>query len=88
MQPTRHSLADAVGIMDRLNDLAESKWGGQSFHRHVIKPAPGHGLVSIMFTDGLFYANTVGNFGSAAAGQNWDSRAIAFHRWALKLVDA
>ena len=54
----------------------------------MIKPEPDHGLVSTMGRDGLFYANTVGAFGAASTGQNWDRRASAVHRWALKLVDA
>ena len=37
---------------------------------------------------GLFYANTVGAFGAASAGRNWDRLSSEVHRWALKLVVA
>ena len=88
IHPVRPSLADAARIMDRLIDPGASKWGGQSSHRQVGAPGPEHGLVSIMGPDGLFYANTVGAFGAASAGQNWDRLASAVHRWALKLTEA
>ena len=38
--------------------------------------------------DGLYCANAVGTCGSVAVGQNWDRRAGAVRRWALKLGDA
>ena len=88
MQPTRPSLADAVGIMDLLNDPAAEKLGGQSSRRQVIKPEPEHGLVATMGPTGLFYANTVGAFGAVSPGQNWDRLSSAAHRWSLKVVEA
>ena len=87
MQPTRPSPADAARITNRLNDPAESKRGGPSARRKVITPGPGHGLVSIMWPNGLFYANTAGAFGVVSAGRNWDRIASAVRRWDLKLVD-
>ena len=88
MHTTRPSLADAVGILDRLSDPAAEKWDGQSAHRQVITPVPGRGQVSIMGANGLFYASTVGAFGLVSACQNWDRLASALHRWSLKSVDA
>ena len=87
MHPERPSLADALGVMDRLNDQAAEKWDGQSPHLQVIAPEPEHGLVSTMGEIGLFYANTVCSFGSVPAGQNWDRLASAVHRGSSKLVD-
>ena len=88
MQPARPSLSDALRITDRLEHPAAAKWGGASFHRRIVAPTPERALVSIMWHDGLYYANTVDAFGDVSAGQNWDRLSSAAHRWALKLVDA
>ena len=86
-QPTRPSLADALRVLDILNNPTAEKWHGTSSQRRVITPDSERGLVSIMGPDGLFYANAVGTFGAVSACRNWDRLASAFHRWALKLVD-
>ena len=88
MQPARPSLSDSLRITDRLEKPAAEKWGGTSAHRRAVAPESGHGLVSIAGRNGLFYANAVGTFGSASAGQNWDRLARASRRRALKLVGA
>ena len=76
-----------MGILDRVSDPAEAQWGGRSTNRRAITPGPGRGLVAIVGPDGLFYANTVGAFGAASAGRNWDRLASAVHMWGLKLVE-
>ena len=73
-------------VLGILENPAAAKIDGMSAHRRVLKPEPGHGIVSIMGPGGKFYANTVGTFGVVSAGQNWDRLASAAHRWALKLV--
>ena len=88
MQPGRPSLADALRITDRLRKPAAAKWGGASSHRRVVKPESEQGLVPTMGPNGLYYANTVGAFGVASAGQNRGRLASAVHRRDLKLVDA
>ena len=86
VHPTRPSLSGAIRITDCLNKPAAAKWKGTSARRRVLTPESEHGLVSIMWPNGLFYAHTVGTFGVASAGQNWDRLASAARRCALKLV--
>ena len=86
MQPTRPSLADAIRITDCLEKPAADKWDGASSRRRALTPGSEHGLVSTMWPNGSFYANTVGTFGSVSAGRNWGRLASAVHRWALNLV--
>ena len=52
----------------------------------VIAPENEQGMVSIMGTYGMFYANTVGAFGVVSAGGNWGRLASAVRLGALKLV--
>ena len=87
MQPTRPSLADALWVLDILENPAAAKWGGTSPHRRVSTPPSERGLVSIMGTNGMFYANTVGAFGVVSAGRNWGRLASAAHRRASELID-
>ena len=86
MHPTRPSLADAIRIMGAPKKPAAAKWEGTSAHRRVLTPETEPGLVSIMWENGFFYANTVGTSGVVSAGRNWDRLAIAVRRWALKFV--
>ena len=73
--------------MSRLNDPATAKFDGCQAHRWVLTPKPGHGLVSIVGHNGLFYANAVGAIGAVSAGRNWDPLASAARRWDLKIVE-
>ena len=86
MQPTRPSLAGCLRALELLENPDASKIDGTSAHRRVLTPESEHGLVSIMGTEGNFYANAVGTFGVVSAGQNWGRLASAVHRWDLKLV--
>ena len=54
VQPTRHSLSDALRILNRLNDPAEAKFDGCQAHRMVLTPKPERGLVAIVGHNGLF----------------------------------
>ena len=85
MQHTRSSLADCSVVLEILENPAAAKIDGTSAHRLVLTPEPEHGLVSIMGSDGNFYADAVGTFGVVSADRNWGRLASAAHGWALKL---
>ena len=53
MQPIRASLADALRILNRLNDPAASKFDGRQARRWALTPKLEHGLVSILGPKGL-----------------------------------
>ena len=86
MQPTRPGLADCFRVLDILENPTAAKMEGTSARRRILTPETERGLVSIMGPGGKFYANAVGTFGVASAGQNWDRLASAANRRALKLV--
>ena len=60
MQPGRTSLDGALTIPDIPDIPVAEKWDGESAHRRARTPPSEHGLDSIMGTDGMFYAKTVG----------------------------
>ena len=86
-QPARPSLAEAMRILNLLNSPTESKFAGGSVRRMVLTPKAEHTLVSIVGPNSLYFANTVGEFGSVSVGRNWDRLPSASHWWDLKLAE-
>ena len=86
MIPTRPCLADVLRILDFVHDPVSVKWDAANAHRNILVPETEWGLVSICLEDDEFYVNTVGTFGVASAGQNWDRVASFVHRSCLRML--
>ena len=66
MHPARAGLADATRNLDFFGNPIGAKFDGRKARHMSIAHENEHGLVSITWPGGLFYANTVGNSGSAS----------------------
>ena len=86
MAPTRPGLVDVLRVLEFFVDPVSIKWDASSAHRNILVPFDEWGLVTICLEETKFFVNTVGTFGVASAGQNWDRVAAFVHRSCLRLL--
>ena len=79
-------LVGEMGVLDILEKPPGGKFGAENVHRASLVRPEERGLVTIMGTIGIFYANNVGTVGAAATEENWDRRCSAAHLRAMSLA--